>query len=325
LLQKNFTNWLYQGVGIFHSYAFTIEDPSFNTKGNLAYDIYDKYGYWSLVFYQVVKLILKLIIQLIFPTTLENFLIFMFYSINILFIFSFFNKKIKNFIGFSTKSQNNNHLFISLLGFFGIIQSLQFFSLFKNINSSSAIFLTSAIVMISIHQSKFFINNKKNYYIFCFIILFFYFFKFFSTLKKNFQINNNDYFESSINFFGSRKFLREDLEYYSSMKEYLCEDNKKIINFTFDVNFLYLCSTNKNYFYRVNVLGLEHDSIFRNFYNDRVDSSLIFVTTASTLDPKKFAIIKIVEAPKSIAYWIERTPGPLPHRHRSNKINIYKN
>ena len=109
------------------------------------------------------------------------------------------------------------------------------------------------------------------------------------------------------------------------MKEYLCEDNKKIINFTFDTNFSYLCSRYKYYFYKFNVLNLKNDNFYKSFNNDKVDNSLIFVTTTDPLDNKKFAIKKIVEAPKSIAYWIERTPGPLPYKHRSNKVNIYKN
>lgn len=323
LLQKNFVNWFYQGIGIFKNYAFASEDPAFNTKGNLAYDIYNKYGYWSLVFFQTVKLTAKFIVELIFPTTFENFVIFIFFIINIFFIFSFFNKRIRKFIVFNRKVQGNKLLFISLLGFFGIIQSIQFFNFFKNINSSSAIFLTTAIVLISLQRCKFF-NNKKYYYFFCFIILFFFTFKFSEKIKKNFQINNN-YFKSSIDFFGKRKFIKEDLDFYNSMKEYLCEDNKRIVNFTLDTNFLYLCSRYKYYFYKFNVLNLQNDDFFKIFDNEKVDNSLIFVTTTDPLDIKKFAIKKIVEAPKSIAYWIERTPGPLPHKHRSNKVNIYKN
>ena len=56
-----------------------------------------------------------------------------------------------------------------------------------------------------------------------------------------------------------------------------------------------------------------------------LDNNLIFVTTTNPLDIKRFAKISVVEAPKSISYWIERTPGPLPYKHRSNKVNIYKN
>lgn len=322
LLEQNFINWFYQGIGIFKNYAFASEDPSFNTKGNLAFDIYHKYGYWSLVFFQTAKLTAKFIIQLIFPTSLENFVIFIFFFVNILFIFSFFNKKIKNFIGFNKNAQSNKLLFIALLGFFGMIQSIQFFNFFKNINSSSGILLTTSIVLISLNRSKFF-YNRKYYYIF--IILFFFIFKFFDTLKKNFQINYNNYFKSSIDFFGNRKFIKEDLDFYDSMKEYLCEGNKRIINFTLDTNFLYLCSRYKYYFYKFNVLNLQKDNFFNNFNNDIVDNSLIFVTTTDPLDIKKFAIKKVVDAPKSISYWIERTPGPLPHKHRSNKVNIYKN
>lgn len=324
LLEKNFINWFYQGIGVFENYAFASEDPAFNTKGNLAFDIYDKYGYWSLVFFQTTKLTAKFIVQLIFPTTLENFIIFIFYFINIFFIFSFFNKKIKNVIVINTKVQGDNLLFIALLGFFGIIQSIQFFNFFKNINSSSAIFLTTATVLISLKRTELF-NNKRCYYIFSFIILFFFIFKFHNTFKKNFKINNNNYFKSSIDFFGKRKFIKEDLDFYNSMKEYLCEDNKRIINFTLDTNFVYLCSRYKYYFYKFNVLNLQNDNIFKNFNNNTVDNSLIFVTTTDPLDIKKFSKKKIVEAPKSIAYWIERTPGPLPHKNRSNKVNIYKN
>jgi len=198
LLQKNFINWFYQGIGVFKNYAFTTEDPAFNTKGNLAFDIYNKYGYWSLVFFQTAKLTAKFIVQLIFPTTFENFVIYIFFIINILFIFSFFNKKIINFIDFNRKAYSGKLLFISLLGFLGIIQSIQFFNFFKNINSSSAIFLTTAIVLISLQRSKFF-NNKRYYYIFSFIILFFCFFKFSDKIKKN-LLNVNKYSKICLGF-----------------------------------------------------------------------------------------------------------------------------
>jgi hypothetical protein len=125
--------------------------------------------------------------------------------------------------------------------------------------------------------------------------------------------------------FGKRKFIKEDLDYYNSMKEYLCEDNKRIINFTYDTNFLYLCSRYKDYFYIFNLVNLPNDEFFKNFENHMLDNNLIFVTTTDPLDIKRFAKKSIVEAPKSISYWIERTPGPLPHKHRTNKVNIYKN
>jgi len=322
LIQNDFVNWAYQGIGVIKDYAYKYEDIDFNTKGNLAFDIYSQLGYWWLVFFQITKFIFKFLIKLIFPTTLEHLIIFIFFIINILFIISFFNKKIKNYIVLRFDNLSNQYLFIAILGFFGIVQSIFYFNLFKNINSSSAIFFTTAIFLKLFFNSKF-LKNNRHYYFFSFLILFILSFKFINTLKVNFKIDDNLYSPNSIDYFSKRKFIKEDLEYYYEMKKYLCRDNNKIINFTLDTNLVYLCSMYKSYFYYVNLLNLNNHIFYKNLKSNNMgDISKTFITGGDLFYDKLFSVEKIIEAPISIRYFIERMPGP--NQQRSSKIYIYK-
>ena len=302
LIQNDFVNWAYQGIGVIKDYAYKYEDIDFNAKGNLAFDIYSQLGYWGLVFFQITKFILKFIIKLIFPTTLEHLIIFIFFIINILFILSFFNKKLQNYIGLRFDNQSNQYLFIAILGFFGIVQSVFYFNLFKNINSSSAIFFTTAIFLKLFFNSKF-LKNNRHYYIFSFFILFILSFKFINTLKVNFKIDDNLYSSSSIDYFGKRKFIKEDLEYYYKMKKYLCRDNNKIINFTLDSNLVHLCSI-KNVSYHPHSYFLKNISpiLYERFNKGELYNNEILITPESP-DHRKLKLYYSIKVPKICCSW----------------------
>jgi hypothetical protein len=302
LLQNDFVNWAYQGIGVIKDYAYGSNSTYMTWIVNNLGE-----NFWILI--KLGKIFIRFFIKLIFPNTLENLIIFIFFLVNILFIFSFFNRRLKNFIGLKIDNQNNKYFFIALLGFFGIVQSVFYFNFFKNINSSSAILFTTAIII------KFFFNikllkNNRDYYVFSFFILFILSFKFLDTLKTNFKINDSLYSVSSISYFGKRKFIKEDLEYYYEMKKYLCKDEKKIINFTLDTNLVYLCSIKEiSYHPYFHFLKNISPNLFERFNNGKLYNNEILITPEGP-NYKKLKLYYSIKVPKTCcSWWTYEWPG----------------
>jgi hypothetical protein len=173
---------------------------------------------------------------------------------------------------------------------------------FKNINSSSAIFFTTAIFLKLFFNSKF-LKNNRHYYVFSFFILFILSFKFINTLKVNFKIDDNLYSSSSIDYFGKRKFIKEDLEYYYEMKKYLCRDNNKIINFTLDSNLVHLCSI-KNVSYHPHSYFLKNISpnLYERFSKGELYKNELLITPESP-EFIKLKLYYTIKVPKICCSW----------------------
>jgi hypothetical protein len=78
----------------------------------------------------------------------------------------------------------------------------------------------------------------------------------------------------------------------------------------------------KSYFYYINLLNLNNHIFYKNFKSNMSDINKIYITTGDLFYDKFFSVEKIIEAPLSIRYFIERMPGV--NQHRSNKIYIYR-
>jgi|688.fasta_scaffold184905_2 hypothetical protein len=295
IINNNFFDWGYQGLGVIKDYAY---DSNYVHKNWIV----KNFGEYFWIILKFCKMLLRFFIKLIFPNKLEDLILFIFFIINILFIFLFLSKKMYNLLNLNFNIENNAYLFISFLGFFGIIQSIFFFNFFKNINSSSSIFFTSAIILNFFFKNKF-LKKKNDYYIFSFVILFILLFKFISTFKENFKVTNSLYYESSIDYFGKRKFIKEDLEYYNEMKKSLCRDNKKIINFTLDQNLFYICSTKNfsahpEYTFLFKISPNLHERLF----NGKLFKNEILITPQGP-DFKDLQLYNSVRIPKSCCSW----------------------
>ncbi len=323
---NNFSEWFLQSIGAIKNYAEVSQDPAFGFSDKLsdkvASFVYNNFGSSFFSFFQLCKFITKFIINILFPKTIEDFIFFIFYIINIFFIFLFIvKKKYKQFFAFN-ETNNGILLFFSLLGFFGVIQSLYAFNFFRNFNASSSVLFLSAFFF-----KNFLIKNslKKNK-IYIFLVIFFLsllLINFFNVSKSMFKINKSFFQSSSIQYFGNRKFAKEDLQYYSSLNYILCKDNKKIYNFTLDYNLTYLCN-DKNFFHFIFTMWLsKKDSlVMKDFLAGRFEKNTIYI---STLGPnfKNFRTENIIIPPQSIVYFIERSHSL--GMYRSSKLYIYKN
>ena len=317
-------DWFFQSIGAITNYVKFSQDPAFGFSDKLSDKIlsyiYNNFGNLYFFIFQLCKFLIKFIINILLPKTIEDFVFLIFYIINILFIFlSIFKKKYILYFPFNNEKKAI-FLFFSLLGFFGIIQSLYAFNFFRNFNASSSVFLLSAILFNDFLKKNFL--KKIKIYILVIIFILGLFINFFNMSKSMIEIDKSLFQNSSIKYFGNRNFTKEDLEYYSSLNIFVCKDNKKIFNFTIDFNLTYLCN-NKDFFHFV-IMGWysKKDAlIMKDFLAGSFDKNTIYI---STLGPniKNFRAENVVIPPESISYFIQRSYSL--DMYRSSKIYIYQ-
>ena len=133
------SDWFFQSIGAITNYVKFSQDPAFGFSDKLSDKlliyIYNNFGNLYFFVFQLCKFLIKFTINILLPKTLEDFVFLIFYIINILFIFLCIFKK-KYILHFPFNDEKKAiFLFISLLGFFGIIQSLYAFNFLRNFNA----------------------------------------------------------------------------------------------------------------------------------------------------------------------------------------------
>lgn len=125
------------------------------------------------------------------------------------------------------------------------------------------------------------INICKKYLKMFFLIIFLIsFVNLFQIVKKFYTINTSLFVSSNIEYFGKRKFLREDLEYYNFLKENLCSKDLIVINFSIDTNASYVCSNKRNfvhqYYYFLQFLD---NDLFLRVTNGELNDKEVLITS----------------------------------------------
>jgi hypothetical protein len=243
LKQNNLILWYEQGIGRINEYQ---------DQDNLIYNYKIDPFIYSLI---------KFIYHIFFPARSEAryYLIFFLLNLGFLFIILF---KIKIFN--KTLYINNNIIFFSILGLFGIFQSANQYEVWRNINSSISIFFVVAYFFYKfVKKTKYRLIINIGIVI-LFIPLFprnhggFDYYKgtnyfpikgYFVNEKvwndSEFKTDEELYFKSSIIFFNNHKFNKEHLEYYNEVRSLICTYDK-IINYTFDRTLVYICDKKNN-------------------------------------------------------------------------------
>jgi hypothetical protein len=318
--KNNLSLWFDQSILQIKTYANLSQDPAFGFSDKFSDKVvkyvYVNFGDNFFLVFQLLKFAIKFIINIFSPKIIEDFLFFIFYLVNFIF-FLLIIKNSKNI--FLLTSDNNAGIlfFFVLLGFFGVIQSLYAFNFFRNFNASSSIFLVSAFFFKNFLRKSFF-ENIKIYLFFIILTLSFFFYKFLDGSKFIFNINKDLFTTSSIKYFGNRKFLKEDFEYYNLLQSILCENKKKIFNYTLDYNLTYLCS-NKFFFHFLP--PLPSPILMKEFLLGNLEKDTIYISTVD-LNIKDLRAIHVITAPVSIAYFIQRSYTL--NSYRSSKIFIYE-
>lgn len=319
LITENLQLWYEQGIGRSQSY--------------FEYD-------FTLTYNPLTKFIYNLII----PKTVGNFIFFIFYLLNFIFliVILFFKKKL------NSELNKNILIFLCLLGLFGTIQSFDQFEVWRNLNSSISVFIISAYILKSfktkfLQKFSFFI-----FFIFIFGIIFmipnpFYNVKY-STLifptfghmdHKDFRQIQNDpqktYWEwkkyskdefktTNIKFFNSHRFSEENIIYYKNMESLICNYNK-IINLTMDRTLVYLCDKKNG------VISSFSDRYPPKFFNQKLQKNIeagnidnqTIILADKNFKNKGLKLLKVQKIPLYTRF----SKGALYRRYFDNEIYIY--
>jgi len=240
-------------------------------------------NFWILI--KTLKVLLRFIISVIIPLNINDFVFLIFFLINLLILLSFFLVEIRNlpkYVGkilnkFKISQYYNLLFFFSLLGFFGIAQSIFYFVFYKNLNASILFFIPLAFLLNCILTT----NICKQYLKIFFVIIFMIsFVNLFQIVKKFYITNTSLFISSDIEYFGKRKFLKEDLEYYNFLKLNLCNEDLKVINLSLDTNAPFVCSNKRDfihqYYYFLQFLD---NDLFLRVTNGELNDKEVLITS----------------------------------------------
>jgi hypothetical protein len=312
--------WFDQSILQIKTYASLSQNPAFGFSDKfsdkIAKYVYVNFGDNPFLVFQLLKFMIKFIINIFSPKTIEDFIFLMFYLVNFIFFLLIIKNSKKLFL-LPSDSSIGILFFFTLLGFFGVIQSLYAFNFFRNFNASSSVFLISAFLLKNFLRNKF-LENIKIFLFFIIFTLTIFIYKFLDVSKSMFNINKNLFTSSSIKYFGDRKFLKEDFEYYNLLQSILCENKKKIFNYTMDYNLTYLCS-NKIFFHFSH--PLTSSILMKDFLVGNLEKGTIYISTVGP-NIKDLRAIYVITSPVSIAYYIQRSYTL--NSYRSSQIFIYE-
>jgi hypothetical protein len=309
-------DWFYQGIGVFRDYV---------TGSNSSYMswVIENLGpnFWILL--KILKVLLRFFILLIIPQNINDFIFLIFFIINLLVIFSFFIKKFQNapkylniiLIKFKTNRHYNLFLFFSLLGFFGVVQSIFYFVFYKNLNASILLFIPIAFLIKCIFTVNIYKNYLKNFLI---IILLISFVNLFQAVKRFNSIDKSLFYNSDIEYFGIRKFVKEDLDYYKFLEKNLCKEDLLIINLSLDTNVSFLCSGKKKfihpYYYFLKYLD---NNLFLRFTNGELNDNEVLITSWLYKN-NNLKIYNKILLPNNLQWWGSSSNSKFHYLYKKN-------
>jgi hypothetical protein len=190
------------------------------------------------------KMLLRFLYKLFNIFSLNNFIFTFFLLINLYYLsFLYLRNKIKEITSFEVKL-----IFLLCLGFFGFLQSFMIYETFRNINAALGILFFGIYICLKINFFKNFLLIINLIFLLVIINLL-QKFPNVSNYNKFMFKNNGSFVESDVNYFSNNNLLLiENNNYYEKLKQVLCIDNKKIINFSLDFVAPYLCGNNKKKF-----------------------------------------------------------------------------
>ena len=232
-LNKNLSNWYYQGLGSITSYAY-------GSNHHLMSPIIENFGENIWILLKLLKMFLRFLYKLLNIFSLDNFIFTIFLLINLYYLFFIYLKKKITQIGFfETKL-----IFLSFIGLFGFLQSFMIYETFRNVNSTLGIFIFGVYAISQINFSKKLLLIIK-VVIALLILIILQKFPNISNYKKLIIKNKGNFIQSSDNYFSENYFLlSENKVYYDKLNQLICNQNKKIINLSQDFVLPYICNSN---------------------------------------------------------------------------------
>lgn len=230
-LNKNLPTWYFQGLGSITSYAY-------GSNHHLMDTIIQNFGENIWIFLKFIKMFLRFLFKLFNIFSLNNFIFTLFLLVNLYYILFYL------YINLYNTYFVNSLLLLSLIGFFGFLQSFMIYETFRNINAALGIFFLGIHVVTNIEYPKKIIYLIK---IIILLSIFILLLKFpnISNYQKFIIKNDENFVINSVNFFPKNNLLtKENNEYYSNLKKIICIQKKKIVNLSSDFILPYLCDYN---------------------------------------------------------------------------------
>ena len=232
-LNKNLPNWYYQGLGSITSYAY-------GSNHHLMETIIEKFGENIWIFLKLLKMFFRFLYKLFNIFSLDNFFFTFFLLINLYYLSFIYLKKKNTEINFF----ESKLILLSVIGFFGFLQSFMIYETFRNVNSTLGIFIFGVYIINKINLSKKILLMIK-VMILLIIIFIFQAFPNVSNYKPLITKNDGNFVSSSVNFFSENHFLQsENKIYYDKLNQVICRQNKKIVNMSQDFALPYICNYN---------------------------------------------------------------------------------
>jgi hypothetical protein len=290
-LNGNLQNWFNQSIGQIAVYAI-------ETKHTELFNIITSYvGESGFIIIKIIYYFLNSTLSLIDISNIKNIFFVLFILINITFLFISLKKKLQ--ISYLEKKI----LFISILGLFGFVQSLMLMEIFRNINATMGIVISSLFLF---KQKK--IDNFLGKYlkiisvtIFIYLCALFFQFPFINYNKNNYENFNNKYFLN-------KKLLPEIKTYYSNISKLICNDEKIILsNISNDFGINHICNNNNlidninlPYVFLKNHKEDEYNRLF--IHQDLAKNELLF-SDQKINKLRNIKLIKIFEIPFKPKKW----------------------
>jgi len=273
--------WFSQSLGIIGNYA---ED----TKHTDLYDKISKYiGRNGFVFLKICYFLLRSIINLFDFTNIYNLIFIFCIVINLFFIFKVFKKRLE------ITNDEKKILFISILGLSGFVQSLMLFEIFRNINATMGIFISS--IYLYENRQVFFLFINKYLKVF-FIIMGVYLIILLNNFSyQNYDDENYTTFEN-LYFSNSKKIKSPIKEYYEDLNNYLCKfKNFNLINVSNDFAISYICTDkfikNKSSYYPFILKLIKPEEYKRIIIEKNLKNNEIFLSNEKIIH-KNIRLIK---------------------------------
>ena len=285
-----FILWFNESIGFIGEYAR-------ETKHTQLYNEITKYiGEIGFIFFKICYYLLRSIKNLLDPTNVRNWFFIFCIIINIHFIYSALKSKLEISL-FEKKI-----FFISILGLLGFVQSLMLMEVFRNINATIGIVVTSAFI----------INEKKEFFKKYYLIFLSFVFIYILVLLKIFPINyinqNQEYVSFENNYFSSTKKVEKEIKiYYQDLGNIICKfEDITLINNTNDFAIPYLCNEkfikNKSSMREIFLKSLKYDEYDRLFVRYLLKKDELLITDRIIIN-KNFKLLDEIKSPHAQKNW----------------------
>ena len=277
--------------------------------------IIDNFGENIWLFLKFLKMFFRFVYKLLNLFLLNNFIFTFFLLINLYYFFVIFIKKNRKKINFfETKL-----IFLSFIGFFGFAQSFMIYATFKNINSTLGIFFLGVYILTKIKFSKNLLLIIRIIILLTVIMLMFKFPNV-SNYARLITKNDGNFVKSEISIFSNSNLLKENDDYYKKLSEVICNQDKKIINLSFDYVISYICNYNLK---KYSVLGgmpfqinSAEDKLYKRIFVDHILFDDEMLITSKVVNSPNLKKIFEVDLPTNIMWYSM-------YDNNSNKIFIY--